>query len=77
MGRCTGEIHSRNKSGAIKKYITCSEDAFTELRSEAKLLQQSHHPRLICLVCVCVCVCVPGEIQVIVPRSARGGGGQQ
>ena len=44
----------QNKSVAIKKYITRSEDAFTELRSEAKLLQQSHHPCLICLVGVCV-----------------------
>ena len=43
-----------NKSVAIKKYITRNEDAFTELRSEAKLLQQSHHPCLICLVGVCV-----------------------
>ena len=44
----------QNKSVAIKKYITRSEDAFTELRLEAKLLQQSHHPCLICLVGVCV-----------------------
>ena len=44
----------RNKSVAIKKYITRSEDAFTELRLEAKLLQQLHHPCLICLVGVCV-----------------------
>ena len=44
----------RNKSVAIKKYITRSEDAFTELRSEVKLLQQLHHPCLICLVGVCV-----------------------
>ena len=44
----------QNKSVAIKKYINRNEDAFTELRSEAKLLQQSHHPCLICLVGVCV-----------------------
>ena len=44
----------QNKSVAVKKYITRSEDAFTELRSEAKLLQISHHPCIICLVGVCV-----------------------
>ena len=44
----------QNKSVAIKKYLNRSEEAFTELRSEAKLLQQSHHPCLVCLVGVCV-----------------------
>ena len=44
----------QNKFVAIKKYITRSEDAFMELRSEAKLLQQLHHPCLICLVGVCM-----------------------
>ena len=39
---------------AIKKYLTKNEDAFTELRSEAKLLQKSHHPCLVCLVGVCI-----------------------
>ena len=43
-----------NKSVAIKKYITRNEEAFTELRSMAKLLQQSHHPCLVCLVGVCI-----------------------
>ena len=47
-GKCKG------KSVAIKKYLSRSEDAFTELRSEAKLLQQSHHPCLVCLIGVCV-----------------------
>ena len=44
----------RNQSVAIKKYLTRNEDAFTELRLEAKLLQQSHHPCFVCLVGVCV-----------------------
>ena len=47
-GKCKG------KSVAIKKYLSCSEDAFTELRSEAKLLQQCHHPCIVSLVGVCV-----------------------
>ena len=47
-GKCKG------KSVAIKKYLSRSEEAFTELRSEAKLLQQSHHPCLVCLIGVCV-----------------------
>ena len=47
-GKCQG------KSVAIKKYLTRNEEAFSELRSEAKLLQQSHHPCLVCLVGVCV-----------------------
>ncbi len=42
------------KPVAIKKYLTRSEDAFSELRSEAKLLQKSHHPCLVCLVGVCI-----------------------
>ena len=42
------------KSVAIKKYITKSEKAFAELRSEAKFLQKSHHPCLVCLVGVCL-----------------------
>ena len=46
-GKCKG------KSVAIKKYLS-HEKAFTELRSEAKLLQQSHHPCLVCLIGVCV-----------------------
>ena len=44
----------QNKSVAIKKYLTRNEEAFTELRSEAKLLQQSHHPCLVCLVGVSI-----------------------
>ena len=42
------------KSVAIKKYITKNEKAFAELRSEAKFLQKSHHPCLVCLVGVCL-----------------------
>ena len=37
---------------AIKKYTT--KTGLTELRREAKLLQKSHHPSLVCLVGVCV-----------------------
>ena len=44
----------QNKSIAIKKYLTHNEEAFVELRSEAKLLQQLHHPCLVCLVGVCI-----------------------
>ena len=44
----------KGKSVAIKKYLSCSEEDFTELRSEAKLLQQCHHPCLVCLIGVCV-----------------------
>ena len=53
-GKCKG------KSVAIKKYQSGSsnthnsDDAFNELRKEAMLLQQSHHPCLVCLVGVCV-----------------------
>ena len=47
-GKCKG------KPVAIKKYLFRSEEAFTELRSEAKLLQQSHHPCIVCLIGVCV-----------------------
>ena len=47
-GKCKG------KSVAIKKYLSRSEDAFTELRSEAKLQQQCHHPCIVSLVGVCV-----------------------
>ncbi len=47
-GKCHG------KPVAIKKYITRTEEAFTELRTEAKLLQQSHHPCFVCLEGVCV-----------------------
>ena len=47
-GKCKG------KSVAIKKYLFHSAEAFTELRSEAKLLEQFHHPCLVCLVGVCV-----------------------
>ena len=44
----------KNKFVAIKRYHKCREEALAELRSEAKLLQQSHHPCLVCLVGVCV-----------------------
>ena len=53
-GRC------KDKPVAIKKYTSGSsnthnsDDAFNELRKEAMLLQQSHHPCLVCLVGVCV-----------------------
>uniref|UniRef100_A0A1X7UGT6 non-specific serine/threonine protein kinase n=1 Tax=Amphimedon queenslandica TaxID=400682 RepID=A0A1X7UGT6_AMPQE len=47
-GKCRG------KSVAIKKYLTRTEEAFNELRSEAKVLQESHHPFLVCLVGVSV-----------------------
>ena len=47
-GKCKGKL------AAIKKYLSQSKEAFTELRSEAKLLQQSHHPCLVCLIGVCV-----------------------
>ena len=46
-GRCRG------KSVAIKKYLN-GDDALSELRRESMLLQQSHHPCLVCLVGVCV-----------------------
>ena len=46
-GRCRG------KSVAIKKYLS-GDDALSELRREAMLLQQSHHPCLVYLVGVCV-----------------------
>ena len=47
-GKCRGKLV------AIKKYLSHSEDAFTDLRTEARLLQQSHHPSLVCLIGVCV-----------------------
>ena len=51
-GRCRG------KSVAIKKYCTTkhftTDDALSDLRREAMLLQQFHHPCLVCLVGVCV-----------------------
>ena len=37
---------------AVKKYS--ADTGFTELRSEAKLLQKCHHPCLVCLVGVCI-----------------------
>lgn len=43
-----------DKSVAIKKYLTKNDKAFAELRSEAKFLQKSHHPCLVCLVGVCL-----------------------
>ena len=47
-GKCKG------KSVAIKKYLSQGEEALTKLRSEAKLLLQSHHPCLVCLIGICV-----------------------
>ena len=47
-----GKCHSRPV--VIKKYLTRNEDALTELRSEAKLLEKSHHPCVVCLVGVCI-----------------------
>ena len=44
-GKCHG------KAVAIKRYLSC---AFTELQSEAKMLQQLYHPCIICLEGVCV-----------------------
>ena len=38
----------------IKKYLSRSEEAFTEFRSEAKLLQHIRHPCLVNLIGVCV-----------------------
>ena len=54
-----GKVYSyrgkcRGKSVAIKKYLSRSEDALTELRSEAKLLLLCHHPCIVSLVGVCV-----------------------
>ena len=46
-GRCRG------KSVAIKKYLN-GDEALSELRREAMLLQQFHHPCLVSLVGVCV-----------------------
>ena len=44
-GKCRG------KNVAIKKYVSTQiEDVFDELRVEAKLLQKSYHPCLVCLV---------------------------
>ena len=47
-GKCRG------KSVAIKKYLTRTKEAFNELRFEAKMLQKSHHPCIICIVGVSV-----------------------
>ena len=47
-GKCKG------KSVAIKKYLSHTEEAFTDLYSEAMLLQQLHHPCIIQLIGVCV-----------------------
>ena len=44
----------QGRAVAIKKYLTHNEDAFIELRSEAKLLEQSYHPCIVCLIGVCV-----------------------
>ena len=44
----------KGKSIAIKKYLTRSEEAFSELRTEAKILQECHHPCVISLVGVSV-----------------------
>ena len=44
----------KGKSVAIKKYLSRSEEAFTELHSEAKLLQQLCHPCIVCLIGVCI-----------------------
>ena len=45
----------RGKAVAVKKFIAeFNEVAYSELRSEAKLLQHLHHPCLVCLVGVCV-----------------------
>eukprot|EP00731_Ephydatia_muelleri_P031259 Em0022g773a len=46
-GRCHG------KSVAIKRYLK-GDEALSELRKEAMILQQFHHPCLVCLVGVCV-----------------------
>ena len=48
QGKCKG------KSVAIKKYISRSEEAITELRSEAKILRKLHHPCIVDFVGVCV-----------------------
>ena len=44
----------QRKNVAIKKYLARTEDAFNELRNEAKMLKKSHHPCLVCLVGVSV-----------------------
>ena len=44
----------KGKSVAIKKYVCNLEDSFKELRSEAMMLQNLHHPCLVCLVGVCL-----------------------
>ena len=44
----------KGKPVAVKKYVTSKEEAFKELRSEAKMLQKLHHPCLVCLVGVCL-----------------------
>ena len=44
----------RGKSVAVKKFIAeFNEVAYSELRSEAKLLQHLHYPCLVCLIGVC------------------------
>ena len=48
VGECKG------KKALIKKYLSYSEEAFSVLRSEAKLLEQSHHPCIVCMIGVCV-----------------------
>ena len=47
-GKCYG------KPVAIKMYLSNKEDVFSELRLEAKLLQQSYHPCFVCLAGVCI-----------------------
>jgi serine/threonine protein kinase/Leucine-rich repeat (LRR) protein len=52
-----GEVyHGKHKGKAVtvKKYLCRSEEAFTEFRSEAKLLQSIQHPCLVCLIGICV-----------------------
>ena len=44
----------KGKPVAVKKYVTSKEEAFKEVRSEAKMLQKLHHPCLVCLVGVCL-----------------------
>ena len=48
----------RGRSIAIKKYHI--QDDLSELRNEATLLQQFHHPCLVCLVGVCATIRGPG-----------------
>ena len=44
----------KGKSVAIKKYLSRVERAFTELREEAMILQQLHHPCIVNFIGVCV-----------------------